>query len=163
MKIKILLVSLLTLVLSSCSSVKESTEESRKPQELEKMESQELQLDIEKISAWINLMPNSENKFHISGELKVHDSYKLDLNFITIENVEINQGGQIIYTIKPVVQMDDELSDKTSKYIRFSTVRGLSRDPRLDINKKVDITIKLTDRNKDFSYFLENVAINKVY
>lgn len=159
---KLIFILLSVIVLFSCSSSEKSVKEDDKV-ELDELEVQEVRLEINSLNSWINLMPGAESKFHISGELRVERNYKYDLKFITINKIVVSQDNQQIYSIVPLVQVDYELSSESGKYLRFSTVRGLSRDPRLDINKPVEFEIIFDDGNETYSYNLENVEINKVY
>ena len=159
---KLLFILFIITLMVSCSSSEKSVKE-KKTVELDEIELQEVRLEVKSLNSWVNLMPGADSKFHISGELIVEENFRYNLVFMNIERIKIIQSGLVIYSITPLVQVDEDLSDDNSKYIRFSTVRGLSRDPRLDIEGYLQFEIDFYDGNESYTYIVENVKINKVY
>ncbi|MCB0750582.1 MAG: hypothetical protein KDC52_03825, partial [Ignavibacteriae bacterium] len=56
--------------LASCSTT-EVTKTEKPVQKIVKKYSNEVELDIEKTVSWVNLMPGSSPKFHVSGKFKL--------------------------------------------------------------------------------------------
>ncbi len=162
-RLKIVLLAVVAVFIYSCSSSDSVKEKEVGAEKLDEMELQEVRLDIKIISAWINLMPNTDSKFHVSGEVSVKENFKYDLNFMSIAKINISQNDEQIYSIIPTVQVDGNLSTENSKYFRFSTIRGLSRDPRLIINDPVEFDLVFDDGNDEYTYYINNVEIKKVY
>jgi len=156
----ILFVPVLFMVYS-CSSSEKTTKNMEKKIEIEPEENvSELNLQIEKNVGWINLMPGTKPKFHVSGKLALlkGDSYnneKTVLNFI-----KIYQSGKEIYFIKPKVR--EEYSIEIKSFV-YSTIRGLSLNQDLNTKKSVNFEFLFSDGNEKFNYSVNNIMIEEVH
>ena len=68
------------VVLLSCSS-----EKVQKPKysssDLDELIIQDVKLNINEIYSWVNLMPGSSSRFHITGDIDLLESIKYDIQF----------------------------------------------------------------------------------
>ncbi len=155
---------MLTLVLLfACSTSEKTRKETKSKEELKEIFTQEVRADFTELNVWVNLMPNSPNRFHISGIVKVSENFKYDINFIKLQDIVVQQNQKIIYNISPVVQLDPELSGEKIKIFRFSTTRGLEITPDLDIDKTCNLEFLFIDGSEVYPYLVDNVAIMKTY
>ena len=70
MKVKISFIMLVILLFSiGCSSSEETTKRNMDNYKVVKKFVNKVNLDVEKNVSWINLMPGSTPKFHVSGKL----------------------------------------------------------------------------------------------
>ncbi|MFZ1290629.1 MAG: hypothetical protein WAR79_11100 [Melioribacteraceae bacterium] len=117
-------------------------------------------LNIEKTVSWVNLMPGSDSKFHISGKFSIqqNDDYKFEK--VELKYVKIYQDEKELYFIQPKIIQTIE---KSSKEIIYSTLQGLSVNK--DFNKKKNITLELifnSDGN-ELKYYIENINVEEVF
>lgn len=157
------------LFVSSCSSdvSKESTDSNDSKKEVVaevSKKNNDLQIEISSLSSWVNLMPGSEKpKFHISGDIAVLSSEEYELNVISIKSIVISQQNKEIYFIRPAQEEGDLLQSAKTKQIRFSTLKGLILIDDLDSDLPVDVEFIFTDDNKEYSYYIDNLIIEKAY
>lgn len=152
--LNIILVILFGLI--ACSS-----EEVTKRGEQEYKE-QEVNLIVNEIYSWVNLMPGSEARFHITGDLEILESDDYDLNLINLVSVIVYHDSKVIYKISPVVKEDnDGLSN--SRKIKFSTIRGLMVNRELDLDKKIHVDLVFDDDGSDLVYKIDNQNIYRAY
>jgi len=162
-KRNLIILSFLLLLIVGCSSSKETTVKENETKELKEMFTQEVEADFSELTAWVNLMPNAGNKFHISGIVDVSENFKYDIQFIRLRDILIQQNDKVLYKISPIVQLDPELSTDTKKTFRFSTSSGLSLTPELNIEQPCVVEFHFYDGSDLYKYILENVLIEKTY
>ncbi len=123
---------------------------------------QEMNIEVLKIYSWINLMPGTEPRFNISGEIKIKpkdDDYNLhDLLFTQIK---IKQNGKTVYYIKPTVR--EEGQSKEYRKLVFSTIKGLSLTPDINPDKKINAELIFDDDGDKLKFIINNISIEKVY
>ncbi|MBN1301057.1 MAG: hypothetical protein JW995_07550 [Melioribacteraceae bacterium] len=151
--------ALLLAFIIGCSSAEKST----KKVELEELFKQEVMLNIGEVNAWINLMPYSETRFHISGVVEVHDKPDYNFNYIKLETVDVIQDDEVVFQIKPTSQISDSESDLRIKVIRFSTIKGVLMNPQLDPDLPVNLVLDFYDGNNHLKYFIEKVDVETTY
>ncbi len=152
---------LIGIIFYGCATTKVQKEEGKiSPKKT--IPEQEMNIEVLKIYSWINLMPGSEPRFNISGEIKVkpkNGDYKLsDLLFAQIK---IKQNGRTVYFIKPTVREEGE--SKEYRKLLFSTIKGLSLTPDLNPEKKVDAELIFDDDGDELKFIIKNISIEKVY
>lgn len=167
MKLKTLLILSIVIILESCSPkviVKEDevVQEISEPVKLEEIFTQEVRLDVKQLHAWVNLMPGSESRFHLSGELDIKNNFKYDMEFMILKKIEVFQNSNSIYIVKPTIQIDETLSSENiNKYIRFSTLRGILLDGMLNIDTSINLSLIFYDGKSEYVYKIENLIINR--
>ncbi len=150
-------VSILFLV-SSCSSSlpeikKVDTEESS-------IYENSLRINTKQIFSWVNRMPGSKARFHISGELELLENSEFDIANTKISKIKIIQSGTEVYQFTPkyaIVEKED------ARTITFSTIRGLLVSILLDASKTIDVKILLSDSANDVEFIIPNVNIEEVH
>lgn len=151
---------IIILFLYSCSS-----EISRKDYEITDLDElliQDLNLNVNEIYSWVNLMPGSESRFHITGDIDLLESIKYDIKFVKLVSVIIYHNNIEIYRISPVIQEDDT-EETSSKNIKFSTIKGLLFNRELNIDQNINIDLVFNEGSSELIYKLDNIKINKAY
>lgn len=160
----VIFISLLILV--SCSqteSIKKQDSDKDESEELAELIEQDLQIGDRKIYSWVNLMPNSETRFHLTGEVQVIDNAYIDLSYLKLSQIKVMQNNNLVYLINPVVQVDDSKSSHNSLYLKFSTVRGLLLNAGLNTDKPVTLELIFEQGSDQFAYTFENVSIEEAH
>lgn len=116
----------------------------------------EIQLNVENIYSWINAMPGSKPRFHVTGELEILDDSNYDIKNIRIIKITILQDQKMIFMFRPKIK--EELS-KDGKTLTFSTIRGLLVNAALDKKKAIDIVFDFDDGSTEIKYVIKNVNI----
>ncbi len=149
------------LVLFGCATTKVREKEHAPVPEKISAE-QEMNVDVIKINSWINLMPGTDPRFNISGEIEIkpkNSDYQLmDLLFTEIK---IKQNGKTVYFIKPTVR--EETGKKDLRKLLFSTIKGLSITPDLNPDKHIDVELIFDDDGDELKYVIRNVKVEKIY
>jgi hypothetical protein len=154
----ILSVFILSIIINGCSS---SLPEIKKVASTESsIYDNDLRINTKQIYSWINRMPGSKARFHISGELELLENSKYDVANTTIKKVKIIQNNTTIYqfTPKSEIKMENEI-----RVILFSTIRGLLVSTILESDKTIDVEIQLSDSANDFSYIITEVNIEEAH
>ncbi|NOG98751.1 MAG: hypothetical protein HND52_12395 [Ignavibacteriae bacterium] len=123
----------------------------------------DLKVNIHEMYCWVDLMPGGPNRFQISGNLNVSDSYKYDLKFLKLKAVRIFQNNKQLFSIRPKVKLDENAITEEGKSFVFSTIRGLSINPEYKIDNPVDIRIIFEEDDELFEYNIYNQKVEKVY
>ncbi len=118
-----------------------------------------LRINSKQIYCWVNKMPGSKARFHVSGELELLDNSDYEIENTSIEMVEIIQNDETIYQFTPKVR--EEMHDNGKKII-FSTIRGLLLTLALDSKKSIDVKIFLSDSANEIKYIIPKVKIEEV-
>ena len=160
----IIFISLLFL-LENCSqtSTVQNEQGEETPAANDELYKPDINIFVKKVYSWVDLMPGSESRFHITGDLVIPESGDYDLNRVELKLIKIYQNGSEIYFINPTVQIDKENEAINVKELLFSTISGLSIDMRLDMEKPVDVEYVFEENGESFLYKQYNVKINKVY
>ncbi|MCB9210772.1 MAG: hypothetical protein H6609_15510 [Ignavibacteriales bacterium] len=162
MKIRILFVSIVCVMyLVSCSSSEESTKKVEETNtRIVKKFRNDVNLNIQKNASWVNLMPGTQPKFHVTGKLDLlegenYDPLKTELKFI-----KIYQNEEELYYIMPKVI--EEISGDT-KILTFSTLKGLSINKNLDTKNPVVFEFIFKQDNNELKYRDNNVLVEEVH
>ncbi len=149
----------LIIIMSNCSSI-EITK--RQGSEItETMFKQHLNAEVLNTDCWINLMPNSGERFFISGQIKVKTSTEYDLKSLELSKVYIYQGNKLIYEILPLVQ--EKESTEMDRTFIYSTIKGLRVNSGLSIDKEIDASIIFNFGSDELEYKISGIKIEKVY
>jgi hypothetical protein len=166
-KCKILLVSSISLLLlffTGCSSSEEVTVKDKTTEIVEEeIIVPDLKLDVKEIYCWVDLMPGGPNRFQISGNVFVSDSYKYDLKYLKLKAVRIFQDDKQLFSIRPKVKLDENAIVEEGREFVFSTIKGLSINKDYNIDKSVDIKIIFEENDNLFEYDILKQKVEKVY
>ncbi len=155
----LLYLSFITFLLWNCSSkeiVKEEVEKILPKTELIK----DVNLNVEKTISWVNLMPGSKPKFHISGKFNLLKSDDYNIENMKLKYVKVYQSDKEVYFVKPKVRVEDK---GDIKQIMFSTLRGLSINKKLNTKQNVMFEFIFNDTSNDFIYQIKDVELQEVY
>lgn len=161
--IQLSLIFLTVVLFFSCSSSDKTIKTKTETEELKDIFTQEVKANFIELNVWVNLMPNAENRFHISGIVEVFENFKYDINFINLKDIEVKQDQNIIYILTPIIQLDPDLSTDTKKTFRFSTTKGLLLTPEVNIDNPCNLEFNFDDGNELYTYLIDNVKIEKTY
>ena len=164
MKVKIVLIVLMGMVfLTNCSTTKVvKNGGSEKYEETLGKSLNSVDVYVDKIYSWINLMPGAEPRFNISGEFKVLKSKNYSIKDMELDLVKIYQKGREVFTIKPTSRTIIDKKKGRMK-VMFSTIKGLMLTPELNSKEKVDIKLVFRQDTDLYQYLIKNVPIEKVY
>ena len=81
------LIIIVLLFLYSCSSER-TLKDGDGSTELDELLIQDLNLNVNKIYSWVNLMPGSDSRFHITGNIDLFGSIKYEINFVKWQHSE---------------------------------------------------------------------------
>ncbi|MCB0746975.1 MAG: hypothetical protein KDC90_05865 [Ignavibacteriae bacterium] len=153
-----IIIILLSIFLASCSTT-EVTKTEKPVQKIVKKYTNDVELNVEKTISWVNLMPGTLPKFHVSGKFTLLKNKDYDLEKTKLKFIKIYQDEKEFYFIQPKVL--EEISDE-SKVITYSTIQGLSINK--DLNQKKGITFELVfkEGNSELKYYVENVKVEEV-
>jgi hypothetical protein len=168
MFIKNIFTAILTIMLIlfavSCGSSEETTKDEEVKSVIdEEIIVPELKVDIKEMYCWVDLMPGGPNRFQISGNLNVSDSYKYELKFLKLKAVRIFQNDKQIFSIRPKIKLDENSISEEGKSFVFSTIRGLSIHPEYKIDNPVDIKLLFEEDDEIFEYNIYKQKVEKVY
>lgn len=118
----------------------------------------DLELNVEKTYCWINSMPGSQPKFHISGKFAIPKSENADIADIKLMYVKVFQDSKEIYYIQPKIIQN---LANNSLEITYSTIQGLL--VKRELNKKNKLTVELifSLNDNEYKYFIQNVIIEE--
>lgn len=150
----IAIVSITIVAFIKCSSTVQQKEIGEVEPEI--IHKDEIQLNVKKVYSWINAMPGSKPRFHVTGELEIFDSSNYDIKNIKIVKVTILQDQKMIFMFTPKIK--EEMSSD-AKILTFSTIRGLLVNAALDQKKAVDIVFDFDDGSTEIKYVIKNVNI----
>ena len=147
------------LLISSCSTTKVVKIPGTKKLEKKKLV-HEVKLNVEKNIGWINLMPGTKPKFHISGKVSLLKNNDYSFENTKLKYVKVFQNGKEMYFIKP--KTIEKLKGDT-KEILYSTISGLSLVKDLNPNKKLEFEFIFKDGDKEYIYQIKNVEFQEVH
>lgn len=139
---------------SSGDSVKQNTENDNI---IEKFVN-EVNLKSDKNICWVNVMPGSTPKFHVSGKITLLPGNDYSEN-TQLKYIRIFQSGSEIYYIMPKVV---EQNENNLRDITYSTIRGLSVSQNLNTDKPVIMELVFVDDKEEFRYRINNINVEKV-
>ncbi|PID57666.1 MAG: hypothetical protein CR986_08770 [Ignavibacteriae bacterium] len=136
-----------------CSSVKEATEVRE-----EKKIRNDVKLKPIKNISWINTMPESNNKFNISGKFFLLKDSEYNFKEIELKNIKVFQDGIEVFNIIPKVITN--ITNKDKKFT-YSTLRGVSLNPKLKKDKTVMFELNFKEGSNILKYWIDNIKIEK--
>lgn len=149
----------LAVLIFSCSAEKESQKD--ETPKIKPMFENSINVNLSKVLAWINMMPNSETRFNITGEMTLLKTEDIRLKEIELSEIKIYQKGKMVYRINPTIRWNDE--DLTSRSLSFSTLKGLSLIPTFDDNKSIDALFEFDYNSEKLIYFVQSIPIEKAH
>jgi len=152
---------ILLTIMFGCSSSKTLDVNKVEEKVIEKKVNQ-VDLEIEKIISWVNLMPgvNSGKKFQISGKLFLLPNDNYDFTKTNLKYVKVFQNGKELYYIQPKVI---EKIENNKKEITYSTIKGLSINQDLNMNKKLEMVFIFNANGDELKYYVENVKVEEAF
>jgi hypothetical protein len=148
------------LFVAGCSTTEKVTKKEELPKEKVVEVKNDLDLKIEQSSCWVNLMPGSEPKFHTSGKFILDGNGDYNLQNIELKFIKVFQSGNELYYIIPKV-IENESTN--SKDVTYSTIRGLSINPDMNVKKPVNLVFIFKDGGNDLKYYLNNIQVEEVH
>lgn len=157
-KLKIILIAFAILSFS-CSTEKEAQKSDS--EEINPLFKNSINVNISKVLAWINMMPNSETRFNITGEMHLLKTDDIRLNEVKLSEIKIYQQTNLVYRIKPIIKWNND--DITSRKFTFSTLKGLNLIPTLNDDKRIDALFEFEYQGDKLLYFVQAIPIEKAH
>ena len=151
---------ILLSLFAACSVPEESVKRNTENYAEVKKFVNEVNLDIDQNVSWINSMPGSQPKFHVSGNVALLEGEDYDQNEMELKYIKIYQGNDEIYYIIPKVVENKEINKKNFTY---STIKGLAIDDKLNPKEPVMFELIFIQNKKEFRYRINNVKIDEVF
>jgi hypothetical protein len=159
LRLNFVVLVILILFVSACASSKETPKLEKKKKETIETFENEVKLSIDKNISWVNLMPGSNPKFHISGKISLLKSNSYNFQNAELRLVKVYQSGREIYFIKPKVI---EETEDNIKHITYSTISGLSLNRDFELNKPVDFELIFYEDNEELKYRIKDIKVEEV-
>ncbi|MCO6474389.1 MAG: hypothetical protein PHW27_11755 [Melioribacteraceae bacterium] len=153
---------IVSFIAVSCSSSEESTDKSQIDEEYRVYYEPSINLQVEKIYAWVDYMPGGKPKFHITGDLAIPSTDDYSSSDVELVLIRIHQQQKIVYQILPTVQEIDMTSDGVRK-IMFSTLSGLFLEPWFNPDDVIDVELRFSGESGNYEYIAFNVEVDKAY
>lgn len=160
MEIKFVFLITLISLFAACSASEESAKRNSENYSEVKKFTNEVNLDVGKNVSWINSMPGSQPKFHVSGKVNLLHGNDYDPNEMDLMYIKIYQGAEELYYIIPKVI--DRLENEVKSFT-FSTIKGLSINEKLDREKPVMFELIFMQDKSEYKYRINNVTIEEVF
>jgi len=157
----ILIITLLFIFSCSATKVTKNTGDGEEEKYVEKETSTILKLDVNKLYAWLNLMPGSEPRFNISGDLDISFSKDYNLDNLKLKYVKVYQNNREIFYIQPTTR--ENKTKDSIKNILFSTLKGMILTPGFNPDKKVDVNLIFDDDGEELINSIKGIKVEKVY
>lgn len=151
---------LIAIFIVGCAVTEETTKKVEEKSEVVEKIVNEVNLEIEKTFSWVNLMPGSTPKFHISGKITLLKGDNYENNSTKLKFIKVYQSGKELYFIMPKVI--EELSGNVKK-ITYSTVKGLSINKELKTKKPVEFEFLFKDGKEELLYREDNIIVEEVH
>ncbi len=149
------------LFLWNCSGSKEVKKDAEEKYVEVKEAIQEMNVRVDSIYAWVNLMPGGPKKFNITGKVTVLPSENYNPAELTLKRIDIFQKDVLHYMIKPTVQNPEDADE--NKIFLFSTIRGIGLNPGFNYNKKIDALLIFERNGETFRYLIKDLKMEKAY
>jgi len=151
---------LIVVLLESCSTSEKTAKRETKNYTIVKKFINEVNLDIEKNVSWVNLMPGSQPKFHISGKLSLLKGDDYELENTKLKYIKIYQSGKELYFIMPKVIED---LNGNVKNLTYSTLKGLNIDKTLNTEYPVVFEFIFKEGKEELKYRVNNILVEEVH
>jgi hypothetical protein len=143
------------LLIAGCSSSRNIDEKSK------------LNVNVNKVDCWLNLMPGGPGSFHIAGEITVKNNEEFNIDSLQLVRVNIFQNDKVIYSFVPFFNLLNdqvkELKINDEKKYLFGTDKMLEIKKLLDESQNVNAELEFLYDKKSFSYLIKEIKVEKVY
>lgn len=149
-----ILLLIIPALLMSCSSTKQNSSTGR------------YAVADSNLYAWVNLMPGSRPRFHITGDVEIHGEEEVQLDSIIFKEVKVSQNNDNFYSFRPTIDLKTaETKNKNSKIrsIHFSDGRGYEIGSMFNFGKPVKLQFVFSYKTELFIYNTREVKVEKVY
>ena len=147
----------------SSSKVNKDDRDEKKSDELVKeVVEKDFKIQTNNIYSWINLMPGSEPRFNITGDINLVASAEKDYSKVILNRISVIQENKTIFQIIPTVR-EGEWNENEGRDFIFSTIKGILLTPDFDREKKIDIELRFTDGQNTYTFKIINNKVEKVY
>lgn len=146
----------------SCSSSEKTIDESEIDEDYRIYYEPSINLQVERIYAWVDYMPGGKPRFHITGDLVIPSTDDYSSTEVELDLIRIHQNGKIVYQIIPTIQ-ELEISADGKRKMMFSTLRGLFLEPWFNPDQSIDVELKFSGESGNYEYFAFNVEVDKAY
>ena len=157
MKTKIIYLFLM-IIAFGCSSTEKTVKRDVENYEQVRKFKNELNLDILESVSWINMMPGTTPKFHVSGKLNLLKGENYSNDHTELKYIKIYQAGEELYYILPKVIKTKE--DDMSTFI-YSTIKGLSVKKQLNSKEPIVLELIFLDNKEELKYRINDILVEE--
>lgn len=122
--------------------------------------------EIIKINSWVNLMPGSDETFHVTGIIRIINKENSDLDSLNTK-VNVIQGDSVIFSLKPemdpIVDGSKPLRKGEDKEFTFVLEKVLNLRKELNYDIPLKIEFIFHSGSKERTFRTEDVSIEKAY
>lgn len=120
---------------------------------------QDLHLSTKEVNAWI-VEKGKSSRLNISGKLEIFPSRKYELEFLRLKEVQIFQNSKIYSRVNPVSRFEDRENDQKSRFLLFSTIKGVIASSELNQSKPIDLIIVFEEAGELLIHKINNISLS---
>lgn len=159
----ILLFFIVGILLFSCAESEKVQKDEEEKIPPKKTFEPTIMLEVQKLTGWIDMMPNSDGKFNITGEIIIPPSDEYDYEEVELDAVKIIQKDKVVYSLSPTTRIKEMDEQFPGKGMIFSTIKGVSLNPNFNSDKTFDVEFVLKQGDEEFYYRSYNNKVEKAY
>jgi hypothetical protein len=160
-KYKILLILISFFIFSNgCSTSTETVKREIEKKDIVNKYVNEVNLELGENIAWINKMPGTQPKFHVSGKIKLLENSNYEVSKTNLKFIKIYQSGKEIFYIIPKV-VEKIIDDK--KEFTYSTIKGLNVVQDLILEKPIRFELIFIQGKNEMKYYIKGIKVEEVF
>jgi hypothetical protein len=153
--LKVLVLFVLAMLLSTCSSSKMAKK------------SEKYVVSDTNLYAWVNLMPGGKPKFHISGDLNLIKTGDISPDSVDLREVTVLQNSNMFYRFTPIIddkmKRQDENISSEILHIHFTDGKGFVIEPEFNMDQPVIVQFHFFYGRESYIYNSKDIKVEKVY
>jgi hypothetical protein len=121
---------------------------------------------IERVNAWLNLMPGSNSKFHLTGEVIIESKIPLNVVKSIFQSIKVLQNDIELYSFAPKINLLSETKgtgNHISYRIEFLSENGLKYNNRTVDGSNINIEIVFNDEFEKENIIINDIKLEKAY
>lgn len=105
-----------------------------------------IEVKVNEINIWLNLMPGGAPSFHFSGAIEVKNNTKYDIPNLTLSEVVIIYANEMLHHIKPESDEDlnYSLNPDSMQLIKFYSPQNIDVGPKLYKADSLNVVLKFS-------------------
>jgi hypothetical protein len=126
-----------------------------------------LEIIIQQINSWVNLMPGSKPSFYISGLIKIKNNENALIDSVKLLKCMVFQDGKMLYELHPDLRSSashmDPMNPGNDRIFTLYFPTGTPIKKELNLEKPVSIGFYLSALSKTKEYKIDSIHVMKIY